>query len=149
MCLEDRKLGILGGTATGKVKTAEGASNTRAEVRDTPQPFISSVRRALAGRTRELERLAVELYVRFVDADIEVCVYRPDGSKASVAGAVSEITERLWAEYEDFCKRDLSEHAVVYLFVDESPSGFGQASGVRLCWLPGASARTDAKSSWG
>ena len=32
---------------------------------------------------------------------------------------MSEITERLWAEYEDFCKRDLSEHAVVYLFVDE------------------------------
>jgi hypothetical protein len=32
--------------------------------------------------------------------------------------AVSEITERLWAEYEDFCKRDLSEHAIVYLFVD-------------------------------
>ena len=27
--------------------------------------------------------------------------------------------------------------------------GFGQASGVRLCWLPGASARTDARSSWG
>ena len=31
---------------------------------------------------------------------------------------MSEITERLWAEYEDFCKRDLSEHAIVYLFVD-------------------------------
>jgi hypothetical protein len=22
---------------------------------------------------------------------------------------VSEVTERLWAEYEDFCKRDLAE----------------------------------------
>jgi hypothetical protein len=32
---------------------------------------------------------------------------------------VSEITERLWAEYEGFCKRDLSEHAIVYLFVDD------------------------------
>ena len=31
---------------------------------------------------------------------------------------MSEVTERLWAEYEDFCKRDLSEHAIVYLFVD-------------------------------
>ena len=31
---------------------------------------------------------------------------------------MSEITEKLWAEYEDFCKRDLSEHAIVYLFVD-------------------------------
>ena len=32
--------------------------------------------------------------------------------------AVSEITEKLWAEYEDFCKRDLSEHAIVDPFVD-------------------------------
>src|SRR5690242_10357037 len=32
--------------------------------------------------------------------------------------AVSEITERLWAEYEAFASRDLSEFAVLYLFVD-------------------------------
>ena len=25
---------------------------------------------------------------------------------------------KLWAEYEDFCKRDLSEHTIVYLVVD-------------------------------
>jgi putative transposase len=31
---------------------------------------------------------------------------------------VSEITERLWAEYEVFASRDLSEFEVVYLFVD-------------------------------
>ena len=31
---------------------------------------------------------------------------------------MSEITEKLWADYEDFCKRDLSEHAVAYLFID-------------------------------
>jgi Transposase, Mutator family len=32
--------------------------------------------------------------------------------------AVSEITERLWAEYEAFSKRDLSEYRIVYLYVD-------------------------------
>jgi putative transposase len=32
--------------------------------------------------------------------------------------AVSEVTERLWAEYEAFAGRDLSEFAVTYLFVD-------------------------------
>lgn len=32
--------------------------------------------------------------------------------------AVSEVTERLWAEYEDFATRDLAEFSVVYLFVD-------------------------------
>jgi Transposase, Mutator family len=42
------------------------------QVRDTPEPFISSVRAALAGRTRELERLTVELYARGLSTrDIE------------------------------------------------------------------------------
>src|SRR5215831_6411889 len=32
--------------------------------------------------------------------------------------AVSEITQRLWAQYEAFASRDLSEFEVIYLFVD-------------------------------
>jgi transposase-like protein len=32
--------------------------------------------------------------------------------------AVTEITERLWEEYEAFTRRDLSEFDIVYLFVD-------------------------------
>ena len=32
--------------------------------------------------------------------------------------AVSQVTERLWQEYEAFASRDLSEFAVAYLFVD-------------------------------
>ena len=32
--------------------------------------------------------------------------------------AVSEITGRLWEEYEAFTRRDLSEFDIVYLFVD-------------------------------
>ena len=31
---------------------------------------------------------------------------------------MSEIAERLWAEYEAFTTRDLSEYRIVYLFVD-------------------------------
>jgi putative transposase len=46
----------------------------------------------------------------------------PDGGRRLLSrAAVSEITEKLWAEYEDFCKRDLSEHAIVYLLVDGIP----------------------------
>jgi putative transposase len=36
-----------------------------------------------------------------------------------VRTAVSEITERLWAQYEAFASRDLSDFEVVYLFVDD------------------------------
>ena len=62
---EGEKAGYRNGYRPGKVKTAEGAVDYSApQVRDTPEPFVSSVRAALSGRTRELERLAVELYAR-------------------------------------------------------------------------------------
>ena len=38
-------------------------------------------------------------------------------------------------------KRDLSEHAIIYLFVNASPRGLGRASGARRRWWPGALAR--------
>src|SRR4051812_50179097 len=40
------------------------------------------------------------------------------GRRLLSRAAVSEITERLWAEYEAFTTRDLSEYRIVYLFVD-------------------------------
>jgi putative transposase len=84
------------------------------QVRDTPEPFISNVRAALSGRTRELERLAVELYARGLSTrDIEDAFTDEMGGRLLSRATVSEITERLWAG-----KRDLSEHAIVYLFVD-------------------------------
>ncbi len=102
------------------MKTAEGAVEYSApQVRDTPEPFVSSVRAALSGRTRELERLAVELNARGLSTrDIEDAFTDETGRRLLSRAAVREITERLWAEYEGFCKRDLSEHAIVYLFVD-------------------------------
>ena len=41
-----------------------------------------------------------------------------DGRSPLSRTAVSEITERLWAEYEAFPSWDLSEFEVIYLFVD-------------------------------
>ena len=80
---------------------------------------MSNVRAALSGRTRELERLAVELYARGLSTRaIEDTFTDETGRRLLSRAAVSEITEKLWAEYEDFCKRDLSEHAVAYLFID-------------------------------
>ncbi len=117
---EGEKAGYRNGYRTGKVKTAEGAVDYSApQVRDMPEPFVSSVRSALSGRTQELERLAVELYARGLSTrDIEDAFTDETGRRLLSRAAVSEVTERLWAEYEDFCKRDLAEHAVVYLFID-------------------------------
>ena len=117
---EGGKAGYRNGYRTGKVKTAEGAVEYSApQVRETPEPFVSSVRAALAGRTQELERLAVELYARGLSTrDIEDAFTDERGRRLLSRVAVSEITERLWSEYEAFSQRDLCEHAIVYLFVD-------------------------------
>ena len=32
--------------------------------------------------------------------------------------AVSEIGERLWADYQEFATRDFREYDIVYLFID-------------------------------
>jgi transposase-like protein len=117
---EGETAGYRNGYRTGKVKTAEGRVDYSApQVRDTLEPFVSGVWSALSGRTQELERLAVELYARGLSTrDIEETFTDERGKRLLSRAAVSEITERLWAEYEDFCQRDLSEHAIVYLFVD-------------------------------
>src|SRR5271154_4471145 len=114
---EGEKAGYRNGYRPGKMKTAEGPVDYSApQVRDTPEPFVSSVRAALSGRTRELERLAVELYARGLSTrDIEDTFTDETGRRLLSRAAVSEITEKLWAEYEDFCKRDLSEHAIAAL----------------------------------
>ena len=63
--------------------------------------------------------MAVEMYARGLSTrDIEAVFADADGRSLLSRTAVSEITERLWAEYEAFAGRDLSEFAVTYLFVD-------------------------------
>jgi putative transposase len=50
---------------------------------------------------------------------------------------VSEITDRLWEDYQAFCTRDLSEIDVAYLFVDaifESLRRYGAKEAVLACW---------------
>jgi transposase-like protein len=50
--------------------------------------------------------------------DIEALFADERGQSLLSRTAVSEITQRLWAEYEAFASRDLSEFEVIYLFVD-------------------------------
>src|SRR5690348_49866 len=112
--------GYRNGYRTGRMKTAEGMVEFAApQVRDTTKPFVSAIRQNLAGRTGPLEDLAVELYARGLSIrDIEDAFTDHTGRRLLSRAAVSEITERLWAEYEAFTTRDLGEHRIVYLFVD-------------------------------
>ena len=116
----DERRGYRNGYRTAKLRTAEGAVEYAApQVSDCDEPFRSRIRSLLGKRTEELERLAVEMYARGLSVrDIEAAFTDEHGRVLLSRTAVSEITERLWAEYEAFATRDLSEHQPLYLFVD-------------------------------
>ena len=112
--------GYRNGYRTGRVKRAEGAIEYSApQITDRSEPFCSRLREIVGGRTEALEALAVEMYARGLSTrDIEG-LFADEAGKPLLSGtAVSEITERLWAQYEAFASRDLSEFEAVYLFVD-------------------------------
>ena len=117
--------GYRNGYRPGRVKSAEGAIEFNApQIADRAEPFRSRIREIVGGRTESLEALAVEMYARGLSTrDIEALfadgrAHAPDGKPLLSRTAVSEITERLWAEYEAFASRDLSEFDLTYLFVD-------------------------------
>jgi len=113
-------LGYRNGYRRGRLRTAEGAVEYAApQVSDRTAQFRSRIRELLKGRTEALEALAVEMYARGLSTrDIEASFQDETGRSLLSRTAVSEVTERLWEEYEAFATRDLSEFEVVYLFVD-------------------------------
>ncbi len=83
--------------------------------------------------------MAVELYARGPSArDIEDAFADETGKRLLSRAAASEIAEPLWTEYEAFSKRDLSEHAIAYLYVEGIAERLrrGQRHGSRQ-FLPG------------
>ena len=85
------------------------------------EPFRSEIRESLKGRTQALEDLAAELLARGLRVrDIEDAFRDESGRPLLSRTAVSEIGERLWADYQEFAERDLSEYDIAYLFVDRA-----------------------------
>jgi putative transposase len=112
--------GSRNGNRQGSLKTAEGRIRFGVpQVRDVNARELAALRNALKGRTASLEDLAVEMYARGCSTrDIEEIFRDPEGRLLLSRTAVSELTEVLWAEYEDFATRDLSEIRPLYLFLD-------------------------------
>jgi len=108
--------GYRNGYRRGRLKTSEGAVDYAVpQVRDVDAQEVVALREGLRGRSEELERLAIEMYARGCSTrDIEA-IFGPGMLSRTT---VSELTEQLWAEYEAFASRDLSEAAPLYLFVD-------------------------------
>jgi putative transposase len=112
--------GYRNGYRTGRLKTSEGKVEYAVpQVREVDGEELAALRARLVGRTEELERLGLEMFARGCSTrDIEEIFRGPDGRSLLSRTAVSEVTEALWEEYEEFATRDLSEVRPLYLFVD-------------------------------
>lgn len=112
--------GYRNGVRTGRLRTAEGAIEYSApQISGRDEPFRSAIRDHLKGRTQALEDLAIELLARGLSVrDIEDAFKDESGRLLLSRTAVSELGERLWADYQEFAQRDLSEYEIAYLFID-------------------------------
>lgn len=112
--------GHRNGSRPGRLKTAEGFIDYSApQVAGTAAPFRSELRQHLKGHSEALEDLAVEMLARGLSVrDIEDAFRDESGRLLLSRTAVSEMGDRLWEDYQAFATRDLSEHDIVYLFVD-------------------------------
>jgi transposase-like protein len=112
--------GYRNGNRSGRLKTAEGfVEYATPQVAGRDAPFRSAIRAHLKGHTQALEDLAIEMLARGLSVrDIEDAFKDESGRLLLSRTAVSELGERLWADYQAFASRDLSEHDIAYLFVD-------------------------------
>ena len=86
--------GYRNGYRRGRLRTAEGPIEYGVpQVADRAEPFVSRVRARLAGRTAELERLAIEMFARGLSTrDIEAAFRDDTGASVLSRTAVSQVT---------------------------------------------------------
>ena len=116
----EEQLGSRNGYERGRLRTAEGFVDVAVpQVRGAGEPFRSSLMSFLDGNSEVLESLVNEMYARGLSTrDVEDAFRDATGELLISRSKVSEITDRLWEDYQAFIARDLSELEVEYLFVD-------------------------------
>ena len=114
------KAGYRNGYRPSKMKTAEGRGGlfSPASSRYARAVRVGRAGGAIGAHAGARAAGGRTLCARAVERDIEDAFTDETGRRLLSRAAVSEITEKLWAEYEDFCKRALSDHAVAYLLID-------------------------------
>lgn len=112
--------GYRNGYKPAHLRTAEDKLPIeKPQVADSPEGFSSSIWPHIKGRTEQLEKIAVEMYARGCSTrDIEELLKDESGRILLSKSAISQLNQRLWEEYEAFCRADLSDYDVVYIFAD-------------------------------
>jgi putative transposase len=99
----------------------------------------------LDGNSEVLDRLVNEMYARGLSTrDVEDAFTDATGELLISKSAVSEITDRLWEDYQTFISRDLAEVQVEYLFVDavfEALRRHGAKEALLVAWAVDADGR--------
>ena len=144
---EDQR-GSRNGYLPGRIRTAEGVIPVQVpQVRGAGEPFRSTLMSFLEGNSEVLDRLVVEVYARGMSTrDIEDAFRGADGELLISKTAVSQITDRLWEDYQAFICRDLSGLEIHYLFADAIFESLRRQGRRRRCWWPGVSPPTAASS---
>jgi len=135
----EEQLGLRNGYERGRLRTAEGFVDVAVpQVRGAGEPFRSSLMGFLDGNSEVLESLVNEMYARGLSTrDVEDAFRDATGELLISRSKVSEITDRLWEDYQAFIARDLSELEVEYLFVDavfEALRRHGAKEALLVCW---------------
>jgi putative transposase len=131
--------GSRNGYEPGRVRSAEGAIDVRVpQVRGAGETYRSSLMSFLEGNSEVLDRLVTEMYARGMSTrDVEDAFTDATGELLISKSAVSEITDQLWIDYQNFIARDLSDIGVEYLFCDaifESLRRQGAKEALLVAW---------------
>ena len=112
--------GYRNGYKPDDIKTAESLlAIEKPQITANEIPFKSKLWPVIKGKTEQLEKIAVEMYARGCSTrDIEDLLKDEKGRILLSKSAVSKLNERLWEEYEAFCKTDLSDYDILYIFCD-------------------------------
>jgi len=115
-----QRTGYRNGYKDAHLRTAEKKLLIeRPQVADSAESFNSGLWPHIKGNTEQLEKIAVEMYARGCSTkDIEELLKDENGNILLSKSAVSQLNIRLWEEYETFCKADLSDYDILYIFCD-------------------------------
>jgi putative transposase len=99
--------GHRNGYESTHLATGEGRIEVQApQVRPSSPPFESKLLVFLKGRTATVERLVSEMYAHGLSTrDIEAAFADATGSCVRSKSAVSEVTAKLWEDYQAFRKQ--------------------------------------------
>jgi transposase-like protein len=130
--------GRRNGYAPAHVDSGEGRIALEApQVRDSAERFRSKLLAFLCGRTETVERLVGEMYARGLSTrDIEAAFTDATGVCILSKSMVSEVTERLWEDYQAFRQQRWEGTEIIYLFGDglyEAMRGSGGKREAILC----------------